>query len=96
MKKFLLITAPIFVILTGISVWAWLCFGLGIFLTLSITFGTTAYHFVMRLIVGFAFNIFMGNKADLSKKWYHGYEFEKKLYDFLKIRKLRTVSPARW
>lgn len=94
MKKFLLITAPIFVILTGISVWAWLCFGLSIFLTLSITFGTTAYHFVMRLIVGFAFNIFMGNKADLSKKWYHGYEFEKKLYDFLKIRKLKKNVPT--
>lgn len=94
MKKFLLITTPILAALTGLSVWLWLHFDLGLCLTLAITFGTFTYHFLMRLIVGLSFNIFMGNRADLSAKWYQSNSFEKKLYDFLKIRKLKTNVPT--
>ena len=39
-----------------------------IFLTLTITFGTIAYHFVMRLVLGLFFNRLMKNKADYTKK----------------------------
>lgn len=41
-----------------------------IYLTLAITFGTTAYHFGMRLLVGLLYNVVMNNRADYTKKWY--------------------------
>lgn len=40
----------------------------GVFLTLAITFGTVAYHFCMRLIVGLIFNATMKNRADYNAK----------------------------
>lgn len=42
----------------------------GLFLTLAIIFGMTAYHFVMRLLVGWLFENIMHNHADYTRKWY--------------------------
>ncbi len=39
-----------------------------IYLTLAITFGTTAYHLGMRLLVGLLYNIGMKNQADYTKR----------------------------
>ena len=38
--------------------------------SLAITFGTIAYHFLMRLIVGLVIGLIMENRADYTKKWY--------------------------
>ncbi len=57
-------------------------------LTLSITFGTMAYHLIMRLFVGFIFNCTMKNKADYTKRWYRVSKAEIKVYEKLKIKKL--------
>ena len=43
---------------------------LGIWLTIAITFGTTAYHFIMRWVVAFIYNSIMHNRADYRKHWY--------------------------
>ena len=40
-----------------------------IMLTLAITFGTIAYHFCIRLLIGLIFNTVMHNRADYTKKW---------------------------
>ena len=40
--------------------------GSGLALTLAITFGVTAFHFVMRLAVGLSFNAAMKNRAASS------------------------------
>ena len=36
--------------------------GAGLFLTLAITYGTVAYHFCMRLLIGMFFHVKMRNK----------------------------------
>lgn len=63
----------------------------------AITFGTIAYHFVMRLCVGGVFSKFMNNRADYSKKWYQQRPWEKQLYKKLKVKqwknKMVTFDP---
>lgn len=65
-----------------------------IFLTLAITFGTAAYHLVMRLTVGVLFNIFMGNKADYDRPWYQLKPWEHKLYRALDVKRWKKYLPT--
>ncbi len=65
-----------------------------IFLTLTITFGTIAYHFVMRLVLGLFFNRLMKNKADYTKKWYQVRGWEKRLYELLRVKKWKNRMPS--
>ncbi len=69
-------------------------FDAGIFLTLAITFGTTAYHLGMRLIVGQIFNSTMRNRADFTKKWYRLRPWENKLYRLLKVKAWKDKMPT--
>ena len=70
----------------------------GILLPLAITSGTIAYHFVMRLMVGLAFNATMRNKADYRKRWYQVSKREMAVYEKLKVkqwkRRMPTYDPA--
>lgn len=59
-----------------------------------ITFGTTAYHFTIRLIIGVAVDMIMHNKADYKKKWYQVSDFEMKLYKKLKVKKWKNHMPT--
>ncbi len=65
-----------------------------LFLSLTLTFFTTAYHFWMRLIVGYTFNILMKNKADYTKNWYQIHNWEEKLYNILKVKKWKKYMPT--
>lgn len=65
-----------------------------IFFPLTITFGTIAYHFTIRLIIGTLFHLKMKNKADYTKKWYHVSSFELKLYEKLKVKKWKKKMPT--
>lgn len=69
-------------------------FYMKIFLTLAITFGTTAYHFIMRLVVGIFVNMVMHNHADYYKKWYQVRFFEKRLYTVLKVKQWKNKMPT--
>lgn len=62
----------------------------GIALALAITFGTVAYHFVMRLLVAFGFNFVMHNKADYTKRWYQISKPEKRIYEILQVKKWKN------
>ncbi|MDO4942563.1 MAG: hypothetical protein Q4E73_06940 [Lachnospiraceae bacterium] len=68
-----------------------------IYLTASITFATTTYHFGMRLLIGLIYEIRMKNRADYTKKWYQLHSWERKLYKFCRVKtwknKLPTYSP---
>lgn len=66
----------------------------GICLTLAITFGTTAYHLGMRLLVGLFYNIGMKNQADYTKKWYQIHSWENKIYQFLKVKTWKGKMPT--
>ena len=84
-----------------LSVIATICFSvlykyssMSVFLSLAITFGTTAYHLCIRLIIGILFNFFMKNRADYTKKWYNVKAWEQKLYTKLKVKKWKNKMPT--
>lgn len=64
------------------------------FLTLAITFGTVAYHFAMRLVVGLAFQTLMHNKADYHKRWYQVKPWEQKIYQRLNVKRWKRFMPT--
>lgn len=63
-------------------------------LSLAITFGTTAYHFWMRLAVGYAVNRIYHNRVDYNKRWFQEKPFEKRLYKWLKVKKWKDKMPS--
>lgn len=65
-----------------------------VFYTLAISFGTTAYHFLMRLAVGYIFNITMKNKADYSRWWFRRRPWEMKLYNKLGVKRWKNKLPT--
>ncbi len=80
--------------------WLYRVCGYGVFLTLSITFGTMFYHLGVRLMVGAVFQRAMGNRADYSKKWYRLRPWENGLYRRLGVKnwkeKMPTYYPAQF
>ena len=87
MKTTMIYAAILSFLLTGLSA----VFG---FEFLAITFGTTCYHFSMRLAVGYTLNHRMHNKADYRKCWYQLRPFEKRLYQILKVKKWKSRMPT--
>ena len=69
-------------------------FGGDTLLTLAITFTTIAYHFNFRLVVGWAFNAIMHNRADYTKKWYHVSDKEMAFYQKIKVKKWKSKMPT--
>lgn len=65
-----------------------------VFLPLAITFGTTSYHVVMRLLVGLAFCVVMQNKAGYKKRWYQVGEHETAFYEKLGIKNWKRRMPT--
>ena len=63
-------------------------------LPFAITCGTCFYHFAMRLLVGYALNCIMQNKADYRKAWYQLRAFEPKLYKLLHVKKWKGNMPT--
>lgn len=73
---------------------AYAAYKVSIFYSLAITFGTIAYHFLMRLAVGFIFNVTMNNRADCTKGWFRQRKWEKKLYKRLKVKRWKKHLPT--
>jgi hypothetical protein len=65
-----------------------------IFLIFAITFGTTAYHFGIRLFIGTLLNYIMKNKADYTKRWYQVSTLEMILYKKLNVKKWKNKMPT--
>lgn len=72
--------------------------GVGIVLTLAITFGTTAYHFIMRLLVGFCVDRLLDNHVNYRRRWFQVSPAEQQLYRRMKVKnwkkKMPTYQPA--
>ena len=66
----------------------------GIWFTLAVTFGTIAYHFCIRLLIGFLYQWRMNNHADYTKRWYQLHPWEQKLYRWLKVKKWKNKMPT--
>ncbi len=97
MKRVMTVGAILFTLLT--VVFALLCRKSGgVMLSLAITMGTFAYHFVMRLLVGGAVNAVFRNRMDASRPWFRVSAAEQKLYKKLRLSRwkgrLPTYDPA--
>jgi len=90
MKRTALVSVFAVLLLTG----AYLLFPSGLLCSLAVTAGTTAYHFCMRLAVGYLFDRLMHNRADYRRPWFRPRPFEKKLYGFLRVREWKKRMPA--
>lgn len=64
------------------------------FLAAAITFGTTCYHLVMRLAVGFCYNQFIKQPLNYHAKWFIPKPFEKNLYQKLKVKNWKNKVPT--
>ena len=82
------IVATIFLaFIYGKSNWSWT-------FSAAITFGTIAFHLVIRLLVGAIIDCIMHNHADYDKKWFQQLPFEEKLYKKLKVKKWKDKLPT--
>ena len=63
-------------------------------LSLTITFGTIAYHLTVRLLVGGVVNGIMRNHADYHKKWYQMRPFEERIYGALRVKQWKSKLPS--
>lgn len=94
MKKTVITAAILLAIVTGI------CFGVythtksDALLTTAIAFGTTSYHFLMRLGVGLVVGRIMNNRADYTRAWYRCRGWEKKLYEKLQVKRWKKYLPT--
>ena len=65
--------------------------------TLMITFGTTSYHFVMRLLTGFLINLLLKNCVNYHARWFQVRPAEQNFYKTIKVkkwkRKVATYDP---
>ena len=65
-----------------------------LFLALAITFGTTGYHFVMRLLVGWIVPLLARERLNPESFWFQSRSFEKKLYQRLRVRRWKGKMPT--
>ena len=94
MVKFIKIGPVVFLLVAIVCAVGYQVTGTGIFLTMAITFGTTAYHFIMRWMVAFIYNFFMDNHADYRKPWYQVGQWEMKLYEKLQVKRWKNHMPT--
>ena len=80
MAKVMKKTAVITLLLTIIFCLIYRVTSNSVILSLAITFGTIAYHFIIRLLVGYLIDFKMKNQADYTKKWYQVSDTEMKLF----------------
>ena len=90
MKRISVIT----LLLTIFSYFLYKTIELSFLFDFTITFGTIAYHFIIRLIIGMVVDLIMHNKADYQKKWYQVSKFEMKLYQKMKVKKWKNHMPT--
>lgn len=94
MAKGMKIIALTSVVMTAVFAVLYQIKPLGVFLTLAITAGTVAYHFLMRLLVGGAYALLVNNKVDYNKKWFRVGKTEQKLYKLLKVKGWKKHFPT--
>lgn len=92
--KSMKLLAALFLVLTIVFAILYRYIPGGAMLSLAITFGTIAYHFWMRLAVGYAVNGICHNQVDYNKWWFREKPFEKRLYKWLKVKKWKDKMPS--
>ena len=65
-----------------------------ILLPLAITFGTIAYHLLMRALVSIVVTLVMRNRANPYNVWFRERRFEARLFRWLKIHRWKYRVPT--
>ena len=94
MAKSMKIISIVTLLLTIVFALLYHHFANSVFLTVAISTGTTAYHFVFRLIVGYIFDITMKNNVNYNKRWFRVGKGELKFYKFLKVKRWKDKMPT--
>ena len=94
MKKTMKVLTVIFVISFLIFIMIYRNTGNENLLALTITLGTCAYHFLMRLIVGYAIEGVYHNKMNYHRKWFQPLKWEKRLYRKMKVKTWKDKMPT--
>ncbi len=94
MKKTVYLISAASVLLTVVSIVLYCCLKMDAAYSFAVTFGTTAYHFMMRLAVGGIIDTFMQNHADYSKRWYQCRPWETRLYKRLHMQQWKHWIPS--
>ena len=63
-------------------------------LIMAITFGTTAYHFIMRLLIGATIHLIFRNRMDYRRKRFRVSTWEQDLYQKLSVKKWKAKMPT--
>ena len=77
-------------VLTAVSAALYHRLGAGWLLSLAITWGTTFYHFAMRLLVGWTVPEF----SNPDSPWFRPRSFEPRLYATLRVRRWKNRMPT--
>jgi hypothetical protein len=94
MAKTMKICAIISAIATASAILLYLEVRSSVFFALSITFSTIAYHFIMRLCVGYGIHWRFHNHIDHTQRWFQPWKFEEKLYTFLNVKQWKKHLPT--
>ncbi|MCM1329005.1 MAG: hypothetical protein NC253_06130 [Ruminococcus sp.] len=94
MPKIMKTTVVLCLIITVITALLYSRSDKGIFLTLAVSFGTTTYHFGIRLLAGALCVTVMKNRTDYTKKRYQIHSWENKLYKLLKVKAWKNKMPT--
>ncbi len=90
LKKTVLTLTLVFTILTVLFSVLFIITDNSVFLTPAITFGTTLYHFAMRLFVG----KIIPNNFNYHSFWFRQKRFEERLYRLLGVKKWKDKMPS--
>lgn len=81
-------------LLTLLFILVYRYFPINLFLVCAISLGTTAYHFVMRLAVGYLIPKLTGYDFDYHHRWFQPRKWEPSFYKTIHIRKWKNTLPT--
>lgn len=94
MAKIMKRAAVGFVFLTLLCAFVYIYINNSLVFGLLITFATTAYHFVMRLLVGTVINLLLHNHVDHGKAWFRVSAREQRFYERMNVKRWKGHIPT--
>lgn len=84
----------ILLIITVIIICIYIAFEIDLFKALAITFAITFYHFAMRLLVGYIYQVKLNNNVSWKSKWFYVSEKEMYLYKIINVKSWNKFIPT--
>ena len=84
----------ILLIITVIIICIYIAFEIDLFKALAITFAITFYHFAMRLLVGYIYQVKLNNNVSWKSKWFYVSEKEMYLYKIINVKSWKKFIPT--